>query len=179
MTTDEREALIRELLPLVRQMARRVRRVAGAADLDDLIGDGSIGLIRAVDTFDETRGTTLDLYARRLISGAMLNGLRRLDPVSERVRRTIRRAEERRYALAQERGSLPALAEMERSDPGLQRARTAAHRQAALSLDVPCPVAAMHSWIGKLIRYRQWQRVRGAGNLRMQSHCCRSDNAVS
>ncbi len=139
MTTDEREATIRELLPLVRQIARRVRRVAGAADLDDLIGDGSIGLIRAVDTFDETRGTTLELYARRLISGAMLNGLRRLDPVSERVRRTIRRAEERRYALAQERGSLPALAEMERNDPGLQRARTAAHRQAALSLDVPLP----------------------------------------
>ncbi len=137
MTTVEREATIRELLPLVRQIARRVRRVVGAADLDDLIGDGSIGLIRAVDTFDQSRGTTLELYARRLISGAMLNGLRRLDPVSERVRRTIRRAEERRYALAQERGTLPAFVEMERSDRALRRARTAAHRQAALSLDVP------------------------------------------
>lgn len=148
MTTQEREATIREHLPLVRQIARRMQRVVAAADLDDLIGDGSIGLIRAVDTFDSSRGTTLELYARRLIAGAMLNGLRRQDPVSERVRRTIRRAEERRYKLAQEQGTLPGFVALERSDPTLRRARTAAHRQAALSLDVPLPGGrdALEDW---------------------------------
>ncbi len=137
--TSDREAEIRSLLPLVRQIARRVMRVVGAADLDDLVGDGSLGLIRAVDTFDATRGTSLDLYARKLIMGAMLNGLRRADPVSERVRRTLRRAETKRYELAQERGTLPSLCELERTDGALRRARTAAHRQAPLSLDAQLP----------------------------------------
>jgi RNA polymerase sigma factor for flagellar operon FliA len=138
-STVDREAAIRRLLPTVRQIARRVLRVVGVADIDDLIGDGSIGLIRAVDTFDPARGTTLELYARRLIVGSMLNGLRRLDPVSERVRRTLRRAEIKRYELAQELGTLPSLGECERGDRALRRARTVAHRQAALSLDAPLP----------------------------------------
>ncbi len=146
----DREAAIRLLLPSVRQIARRVLRVARLADLDDLIGDGSIGLIRAVDTFDPARGTTLELYARRLILGSMLNGLRRLDPVSERVRRTLRHAEVKRYEMAQERGTLPALGELEREDPSLRRARTIAHRQAALSLDAPLPRGgeAVVDWSG-------------------------------
>ncbi len=139
MTPLERETTIRELFPLVRHIARRVRRVLGAAELDDLIGDGSVGLIRAVDGFDPRRGTLLDAYARRLIIGAMLNGLRRRDPVSERSRRIVRRADEQRFALAQELGTLPGFADLERADPPLRRARIAAHRQAALSLDAPLP----------------------------------------
>ena len=61
--------------------------MARGADRDDLLGDGALGLIRAVDTYDPLRGATLEAYARKLIAGAMLNGLRKLDPVSERVRR--------------------------------------------------------------------------------------------
>lgn len=137
MNAAERDTTIREYYPLVRAIARRVARIAQGADLDDLVGDGALGLIRAVDRFDASRGTTLETYARKLIIGAMLNGVRRLDPVSERVRRTLRRAEERRYALAQERGTLPTLGELEREDDRIRRARVAAFRQAALSLDVP------------------------------------------
>ena len=139
MTPDEREQAIRTHFPIVRQIARRVAQLARLTDFDDLVGDGSVGLIRAVDSFDPARGTSLEAYARRLIVGGMLNGLRRRDPVSERVRRTMRRAEERRFALAQERGSLPAFAELERDDPGLRRARAAAFAQASLSLDGPLP----------------------------------------
>ncbi|HMD02153.1 MAG TPA: sigma-70 family RNA polymerase sigma factor [Candidatus Baltobacteraceae bacterium] len=137
--SDAREAAIREHFPLVRKIARRVARVVSAANLDDLIGDGALGLIRAVDTFDPERGTKLEAYAARLIAGSMLNGLRRLDPVSERVRRTLRVADRRRFALAQEQGRLPSLVELERDDPALRRARVAAHRQSALSLDAPLP----------------------------------------
>jgi len=137
--SPERDERIARLLPLVRRIARRVAFVARGADPDDLLGDGAVGLLRAVDTYDPARGTTLEAYARKLIAGAMLNGLRRLDPVSERVRRTLRRAEARRFALAQERGALPSLAELERSDPALRRARAAAYRQTALSLDGPMP----------------------------------------
>lgn len=134
-----REASIRACFPLVRAIAKRVGRLVPAADPDDLVGDGSIGLIRAVDTFDATRGTPLETYARRLILGAMLNGLRRLDPVSERARRTLRVAEQRRFDLAQERGTLPSFGELERDDARLRRARVTAHRLSPLSLDAPLP----------------------------------------
>jgi RNA polymerase sigma factor for flagellar operon FliA len=135
----DREEQIRHLLPLVRRVARRIARVVGGTDVDDLIGDGSVGLIRAVDSFDPSRGLTLEQYARRIVAGAMLNGIRRLDPVSERVRRTLRDAERIRYALATERGELPSMREMEEHVPALKRARTEAHRGTPVSIDAPFP----------------------------------------
>ncbi|HTA38350.1 MAG TPA: sigma-70 family RNA polymerase sigma factor [Candidatus Acidoferrales bacterium] len=136
---DEREARIRELLPLVKRIARRLKRLAPGFDLDDLIGDGSLGLIRAVDSFDPTRGSSLKHFARRSIAGAMLNGIRRMDPVSERARRAVRDCENDRYAIAAERGDVPTLAEMDRRHPSFARASAAAHRGSPLSLDAPLP----------------------------------------
>jgi RNA polymerase sigma factor for flagellar operon FliA len=134
---DDREAQIRKLLPMVRTIARRIARLIPSAELDDLIGDGSIGLIRAVDSYDPRRGVPLDSYARRIVSGAMLNGVRRGDPVSERVRRTMRRAEALRIAAAHQRGELPSMHEMEQIVPGLARARSHALAHTPLSLDGP------------------------------------------
>jgi RNA polymerase sigma factor for flagellar operon FliA len=136
---DAREELIRDFLPLVKKIARRIKRLVPGYDLDDLIGDGSIGLIRAVDSYDPLRGPALEHYARRLIAGAMLNGIRRMDPVSERARRALRDGERQRYTIALTRGSLPELAEIESLCPGFERARAAVHRGAPLSLDAPLP----------------------------------------
>ncbi len=139
---ESREDAIRRLLPMVRAIARRIRSIVAGSDLDDLIGDGCVGIIRAVDSFDPTLGPSLENYARRIALGAMLNGIRRLDPVSERVRRLVRIAERERYALAIERGALPAYAELEQRHPNLARARTEAHRGTPLSLDAPLPPEA-------------------------------------
>ena len=105
----DRETQIRRYLPLVKKVARRIHRLVPSVDLDDLIGDGSVGLIRAVDHFDPQRGTTLEQYARQLIGGAMLNGIRRMDPVSERSRRTLRDGTSERYRIAMERGYMPGI----------------------------------------------------------------------
>lgn len=134
-----REAQIRALFPLVRNIARRVRRMVHGSDMDDLIGEGCVGLIRAVDSFDGTRGPSLERYASRIIAGAMLNGVRRMDPVSERVRREVREAERERYNLATQNGSLPTVQEMEERRPALRRAGVHAYRHAPLSLDNPLP----------------------------------------
>jgi len=137
---DDREAEIRRLFPLVRVIAKRLARTISGAELGDLIGDGSVGLIRAVDAFDPARGVPLESYARKVVLGAMLNGLRRRDPLSERARRTIRRATEEQHELAQVRGELPTMVEMEQRRKGLRRARVAAQAAAALSLDAPIPI---------------------------------------
>lgn len=136
---DEREARVRALLPLVRQIARRVRRLVAGVELDDLIGDGCVGLIRAVDYFDPERGPSLEHYASRLIAGAMLNGIRRMDHVSERARRAVRDGENERYRLAVERGVVPTFAEMEHVRPGFGRASLAAKQRTPLSLDAALP----------------------------------------
>ena len=138
MSGAEREAAVAELFPFLRRLALRVSRaVNAAADVDDLVGDGAFGLLRAIDTYDPAYGTTLEQYARRLIVGAMLNGLRRIDPVSERARRALRVAERERFARAHCEGRLASLAEMERLDPRLRRAREAAFAHSTLSLDAP------------------------------------------
>jgi RNA polymerase sigma factor FliA len=139
MSADQREARIRELLPLVKQIARRIGRMLPGSDPDDLVGDGSVGLIRAVDAYDPSYGIPLEQYARRVVAGAMLNGIRRLDPVSERVRRTVRLGEQERYAVAQQLGAMPLQVEMEQRIPALRRARTEAYRGTPLSLDAPFP----------------------------------------
>ena len=130
---------MRSLLPVVRRAARRLKRLVPTLDVDDLVGDGCIGLIRAVDSFDPLRGPQLAEYARRLVVGAMLNGVRRMDPVSERSRRIVRDGENERYALAAVRGDVPNASEMEERRPGYCRAVTAAHRGQPLSLDAPLP----------------------------------------
>lgn len=135
----DREALIREHLPLVKKIARRIHRLVPSVDVDDLVGDGSIGLIRAVDHFDPARGPSLEQYARQLIAGAMLNGIRRMDPVSERARRALRDGETERYRIAVERGSVPSNAEMEAIAPGFERATLAAQCGVPLSIDAPLP----------------------------------------
>ena len=136
---DTRERTIYALFPLVKRIARRVQRIVPGSDIDDLVGEGCVGLIRAVDTFDSSRGPTLEQYASRVIAGAMLNGVRRLDPVSERVRREIREAERERYSLAAKAGALPTQREMEQRRPSLRRATLHAYRYAPLSLDTPLP----------------------------------------
>jgi RNA polymerase sigma factor for flagellar operon FliA len=134
-----RESQIRELFPLVKRIARRVHRLIPSSDFDDLVGEGSVGLIRAVDSFDPSRGPSLEQYAARIIAGAMLNGLRKLDPVSERVRREVREAERERYTLATQVGAMPTQFEMEQRRPALRRAVTHAYRYTPLSLDGPLP----------------------------------------
>ncbi len=136
---DARERDIRALLPLVRRAAARLKRLVPSLDLDDLVGDGSIGLIRAVDSFDPHRGPTLEQYARRLILGAMLNGVRRMDPVSERARRLARDGENHRYGAEAQRGGVPSRAETERAFPGYIRALAATRWGQPLSLDAPLP----------------------------------------
>lgn len=137
--TGTREDAIRRHLPMVRAIARRIVRLVPSSDIDDLIGDGCVGLIRAVDAFDPQLGPSLDVYARRVVLGAMLNGIRRLDPVSERVRRVVRHAERERYELATQLGTLPTHGDMEARRPGLARARAEAYTGTPLSLDAPMP----------------------------------------
>lgn len=139
ISSQQRDGEIASLLPVVRQIARRIHRMIPQVDLDDLMGDGSLGAIRAVDTFDAQRGPTLAQYASRIIAGVMLNGVRRWDPLSERARRELRESERERYAIALETGTLMNDAQLETHRPKFSKARAAAWVACPLSMDASFP----------------------------------------
>jgi RNA polymerase sigma factor for flagellar operon FliA len=75
-----REALVLQHLPQVRLIARRIHeRLPSYISLDDLISAGVLGLLAAIDNFDETLNVQLKTYAERRIRGAIMDSLRELD----------------------------------------------------------------------------------------------------
>jgi RNA polymerase sigma factor for flagellar operon FliA len=132
---NDRDAEILRLFPLVRTIARAVWRQIRFIEYDDLVGEGSLGLVAAVDTYDASRGMTLERYARRKILYAMLDGARRSDHLPQFTRRVLLCAERDRYALALELGRMPSPRELEERHPKLRSAQWTAHLRRPLSLD--------------------------------------------
>jgi RNA polymerase sigma-B factor len=71
---DARRQLIEQHLPLVRVLASRF--VRQGEQLDDLVQIGAVGLIKAVDRYDPTRGSSLIAYAVPTIVGEIRRHLR-------------------------------------------------------------------------------------------------------
>lgn len=71
--TEARDKLITHNLRLVAHIAKKY---SGSADADDLISVGSIGLIKAVNTFKDDKGTVLATFAARCIENEILMLLR-------------------------------------------------------------------------------------------------------
>jgi RNA polymerase sigma-B factor len=90
-----RGGLIESHLTLVRTIARRY--VGRGAELDDLVQVGAVGLIKASDRFDPTRGVTFAAFAAPVIEGEIRHHLRdrtrslriprKLEQMSAEVRR--------------------------------------------------------------------------------------------
>lgn len=73
------QADIEKNMGLVYMTARRMRHlVKGIVDYDDLIGEGTLGLIHALDRFDPDRGFRFSSFAVKCIWGFMLRGHRNL-----------------------------------------------------------------------------------------------------
>lgn len=68
-----REKLIRHNMRLV---AHVVKKYTGAAETDDLLSVGSIGLIKAINTYQDGKGTQLATYTARCIENEILMLLR-------------------------------------------------------------------------------------------------------
>ncbi len=66
---NAKEILIKHNLRLV---AHVVKKYAGSADKDDLLSVGSIGLIKAINTYEIGKGTQLATYTARCIENEIL-----------------------------------------------------------------------------------------------------------
>lgn len=88
----QRDRLTESYLPLVRSIARSMHlRLGGHVEMDDLASAGTIGLMGAIESYDPSRQTPFEAYARPRIRGAMLDYGRSCDWAPRTVRSRIRR----------------------------------------------------------------------------------------
>src|SRR5579862_5655274 len=94
LAAEVREQLILEHLPQVRLIARRIHdRLPESVSLDDLISNGVVGLISAIDRFDASHNVKLKTYAEYKIRGAILDSLRGLDWAPRQQRKRSKQIE--------------------------------------------------------------------------------------
>jgi RNA polymerase sigma factor FliA len=102
---DEREAIAREHATLVKQIAGRiVSRLPGHYEIEDLYSAGLLGLLTAIDNYDDSRGIPFDRYARIRIEGAILDALRESDHLPRTRRQRAKRIEAARRDLEKQYG---------------------------------------------------------------------------
>jgi RNA polymerase sigma factor for flagellar operon FliA len=107
-SAEEREQLIMEHLPQVRLIARRIHeRLPESVNLDDLISTGVVGLISAIDRFDESHNVKLKTYAEYKIRGAILDSLRGLDWAPRQQRRKTKQIEAAIATIEQRKQTAP------------------------------------------------------------------------
>ncbi len=76
MRAGSKEARDKLISHNMRLVAHIVKKYSGAAETDDLISVGSIGLIKAVNTYKEDKGNALATFAARCIENEILMLLR-------------------------------------------------------------------------------------------------------
>ena len=88
---EARDRLVLHYSPLVKYVAGRVRAgLPASVEQDDLISDGVLGLMGAIEHFDLDRGLQFQTYAVPRIRGAKVDGLRASDWVPRLVREKMR-----------------------------------------------------------------------------------------
>lgn len=81
---DLREQIVKKYIPLVKYIASRV--IIGKSkyiSFEDLVGYGMIGLMDALNKFDEEKGMKFSTYASIRIRGSMIDEIRRNSPISK------------------------------------------------------------------------------------------------
>ena len=80
---DARNTLIERNLRLVAHIVKKYSTFS--SDSDDLISIGTIGLIKAISTFDQSKGTRLATYAARCIENEILMQIRSAKKIQSEV----------------------------------------------------------------------------------------------
>lgn len=109
----DREQLVQRFVPLVKRIAYHLMaRLPASVQFEDLVQNGMIGLLDAMDRFQEGFGAQFETYASQRVRGAMLDGLRENDWLPRGLRRELRRIEMAISQLEHERGRVPSESEL-------------------------------------------------------------------
>ena len=110
-----RNRLVLQYAPLVKYVAGRLRtRMPESVDPDDLVSDGVLGLMDAIERFEPARGLSFQTFAVPRIRGAIIDGMRSMDFVPRSVRDKLRTVQRAQVALEERLGRVPEDAEVAR-----------------------------------------------------------------
>ena len=139
-TDRERDALIERWTPLVHHVVARLPvALPTTLDREDLVSAGQLGLLHAAARGEPSRGAAFQTFAYTAIRGAVLDEVRRHDPVPRHRRQRLRRMDQAVTELAGELGRAPTVEELGEhlEVPAAQLDEDLLHRETArtLSLD--------------------------------------------
>jgi RNA polymerase sigma factor for flagellar operon FliA len=108
-----RNRLVLQYAPLVKYVAGRLRtRMPESVEQDDLVSDGVLGLMDAIERFEPDRGLSFQTFAVPRIRGAIIDGMRSMDFVPRSVRDKLRVIARARVTLEERLGRVPDEAEV-------------------------------------------------------------------
>lgn len=107
-TKDQKDQLLNQHAVLVKKLAYQLKaKLPPSVELDDLIQAGMMGLLDAVNRYEDTHGAQFETYAAQRIRGAMLDELRSSDWLPRSVRKNMRDVENAISQLEQQLGQPP------------------------------------------------------------------------
>lgn len=107
-TPELRETLVLQYGPLVKYVVGRLAiGLPTIMDFEDVLSDGTIGLIEAVERFDPSAGVKFETYAIRRVRGSIIDALRRADRLPRSVRQNARKLGQTAEALRETLGREP------------------------------------------------------------------------
>ncbi len=105
---SDKNQLLAEFAPLVKRLAHQLKaRLPPSVEVDDLVQAGMIGLLDAVNRYEETHGAQFETYAVQRIRGSMLDELRSSDWLPRSMRQSMRKIEVAMNTLQQKLGRPP------------------------------------------------------------------------
>jgi RNA polymerase sigma factor for flagellar operon FliA len=108
--------LLTEHMPLVKKLAHHMKaKLPPSVEVDDLIQAGMMGLLDAINRYEDNHGAQFETYAVLRIRGAMLDELRNSDWMPRSTRQNMRKLEAAMATLQQRLGRAPSESEVAKS----------------------------------------------------------------
>ncbi len=145
-TKVERDRLVEKFIPLVRYVVARLPVTMPASlDREDFFSVGVMGLMHAAANYDPSRGASFKTFAYTAIRGAILDEIRKHDPVPRNRRDRLRKVDRAVSSLHCKLGRAPTLEELasflEVTSAELDSDLLALHTSRTLSIDDMPPSA--------------------------------------
>lgn len=105
---DQKDEMLNKHANLVKKLAFQLKaKLPPSVELDDLVQAGMMGLLDAINRYEDTHGAQFETYAAQRIRGSMLDELRSADWLPRSVRKNMRDVESAISQLEQELGRSP------------------------------------------------------------------------
>ncbi len=112
---DQKNLPLNEHVALVKKIAYLLKaKLPASVEVDDLVQVGMMGLLDALNRYEDTHGAQFETYAAQRIRGAMLDELRSSDWMPRGARQNMRKIEVAINVLEQQLGQPPTEAELAR-----------------------------------------------------------------